>query len=317
MRRRAVSALPRHFEPLTGARVELEQLVALRHHADALQAFARRPSTGDLAGARLTRLRGRGVDFAEVRIYQPGDDVRSIDWRVTARTARPHTKVFREERERPALLFADQSSATFFGSRVRLKSVAIAELTALLTWAIMANGDRVGALVYACDGRPHLYRPARARRTVMRILAELARANRALPAERDVLGFAEALRELHRIRRPGQQVFVLSEFSRLDANAERELREISRNTELVLVSVTDPLDAELPPPDLYAVRHGNERRNVDTADQRLRSSFARRFAAREQQLGRIARDCRAARLDVATPDNPIEIIRARIQGVRA
>ncbi len=306
----------RNFEPHAGHRIDLEQLVALRHHADAVQAFARRPSTGDLAGARLTRLRGRGVDFAEVRVYQPGDDVRSIDWRVTARTCRPHTKVFREERERPALLFLDQSAATYFGSRRRLKSVAIAELGALLTWAIIANGDRVGALIYACDGNPHLYRPARARRTVMRILAELSRANRALPAEDNMLTFAAALRELHRIRRPGQQVFILSDFSGLDAAGERELREISRNTELVLISVADPLDAELPPPDLYPVRHGSERRNIDAADQRLRASFARRFADRQARLGRLAHECRAARLDLGTPDNPIERIRARIQGVR-
>ena len=111
---------------LTGAYVELSDLLALRHRRapSRQQASLRR---GHQAGSRLSKLRGRGVDFSEVRLYQPGDDVRSIEWRVTARKNKPHTKVFREERERPTLVVIDQSQSLFFGSRNRLKSVAAAE----------------------------------------------------------------------------------------------------------------------------------------------------------------------------------------------
>src|SRR5262249_17765333 len=111
---------------LRGAFVDLADLIALRGVRLPIRTNAAIAS-GPHGGSRLSRQRGRGVDFAEVRMYQPGDDVRSIDWRVTARKARPHTKVYREERERPTLIVVDQCRSMFFGSKIRLKSVAAAE----------------------------------------------------------------------------------------------------------------------------------------------------------------------------------------------
>src|SRR5580765_590341 len=132
---------------LRGAFVNIADLIALRAVPLPIRTNNARAS-GPHGGSRLSRQRGRGVDFAEVRLYQPGDDVRSIDWRVTARKAKPHTKVYREERERPTLIVVDQSRAMFFGSRVRMKSVAAAECAALLAWHSVDAGDRVGGLVY-------------------------------------------------------------------------------------------------------------------------------------------------------------------------
>jgi uncharacterized protein (DUF58 family) len=126
----------------------------------------------------LSRHRGRGVDFAEVRLYQPGDDVRSIDWRVTARKAKPHTKVYREERERPTLIVVDQSRAMFFGSRVRMKSVAAAECAALLAWHSVDAGDRVGGLVY--DDAAECVQAVQKRRAVVRLLNQIGQSNAAL-----------------------------------------------------------------------------------------------------------------------------------------
>ena len=228
---------------------------------------------------------------------------------MTARTGRPHTKIFREERERPALLFIDQGHTTWFGSRVRLKSVAIAELAGLLTWAILANGDRIGALVHSVDTEPRLFRPARARRSMLRILADVARANAALPgAGQPATRLPNALRELHRIRRPGSQVFVISDFAQLDDDGERELSDIARNTELVLLRISDRLDAELPPPDRYAIQHGDQLRQIDTADRGGRNAFAAAWRARTERLAALARRARAPLIDLDTADNPLDVL---------
>jgi uncharacterized protein (DUF58 family) len=147
---------------LRGATVSVEELIALRGVKLPLRT-AVSATSGPHGGSRLSRHRGRGVDFAEVRLYQPGDDVRSIDWRVTARKAKPHTKVYREERERPTLIVVDQSRAMFFGSRVRMKSVAAAECAALLAWHSVDAGDRVGGLVYD-DVTEYAFKPFRSAR---------------------------------------------------------------------------------------------------------------------------------------------------------
>ncbi len=100
----------------------------------------------ETAGNRQSRFRGRGIDFQESRNYQPGDDIRTMDWRVTARTGRPHTKVFQEERERPIIIVIDCNPSMFFGTRVAFKAVIAARLAALIAWAAIRNGDRIGAV---------------------------------------------------------------------------------------------------------------------------------------------------------------------------
>jgi hypothetical protein len=136
---------------LRGAYVELNDLLALRFRPLGESRLAATVVSAR-GGTRLSRQRGRGIDFSEVRLYQPGDDVRTIDWRVTARKNVPHTKVFREERERLTLIVVDQSQSMFFGSRVRLKSVAAAEFAGLAAWRAIRQNDRVGGVSFWASG---------------------------------------------------------------------------------------------------------------------------------------------------------------------
>ena len=123
-------------------------MIRLQWAARGFNLLPRQPLHSALAGRHATRIRGRGLDFDELRAYQPGDDVRSIDWKVTARTRKPHTRVYTDERERRVLLVVDQRLAMFFGTRVQMKSVTAAELAALLAWHVVDAGDRVGAVVF-------------------------------------------------------------------------------------------------------------------------------------------------------------------------
>ena len=162
---------------LTGAYVSINDLVRLTSaHGKVLK---RKRKARKLAGDRFSRQRGRGVDFDEVRLYQPGDDVRNIDWNVTARKNEPHTKVFTEEREKPTLVVVDQSATMFFGTKLRLKSVVAAEIAARLAWVTLAHHDRVGGIVFGLEGTLTT-KPFRDSRAVVKLLRDVVATNQAL-----------------------------------------------------------------------------------------------------------------------------------------
>ena len=159
--------------------VSLDHLVQLKAVARGFSFQQRQPVASLLAGRHTSRLRGRGLAFEELRNYHPGDDIRTIDWKATARLRKPHVRVFSEERERPVLLVIDQRSPMFFGSRRAMKSVAAAELAALAAWRALNGGDRVGGIVFNEDEITSL-RPQRGPAQALRLFHEIERYNHRL-----------------------------------------------------------------------------------------------------------------------------------------
>ena len=295
---------------LSGAYVSLTDLTELRVRT------ARAPSAATAApwhGERVAPVRGRGMDFDEVRPYQPGDDLRSIDWRVTARKGKPHTKVFREERERPTLVVVDQTRSMFFGSRGRLKSVLAAEIAAGTAWRALAAQDRVGGLVLG-HGAVRVFKPLRREAAVLRVLAALVDANQALSADpAPGAGASEATTErgdawwrlvppLLRIAGVNHRIVVVSDFlgasatlpdppgvaSDAQAAALDALAGIARHNEVELHFVHDPLERELPPAGRYHVTDGARRQAFHSGDAALRSTYRTRFAEHLRALEQTA-----------------------------
>lgn len=297
-----MSALAAHQLELAGPYVTLDQLLALRHVP--LTSMRRNVlAHSTRGGSRESRHRGRGVDFAEVRLYQPGDDVRSIDWRVTARRARPHTKVFREERERPALIIIDQSQSMFFGSVRRLKSVLAAEAGALLAWHALEIGERVGGIVIA-NRQEHVFKPRRSNRAVVRLLGRVARCN----AELDRNSNAEpgqllaALRHATQVARRGYRLFLISDVAEFDEAHRRLLVKLARFNEFTLVLTIDPLERELPLANRYAITDGHERAVLFSGDQALRRRYRNRHDDRVEQIRGCARQAGFLLLTLETGD---------------
>lgn len=269
--------------PSRGAFANLEQLIALRFPARQLGLARRNRALSLLAGPNKSNFRGRGIDFEEVRNYQPGDDIRTIDWRVTARTGNAHTKLFREERERPVLVVIDQRSDMFFGSSHCFKSVLAAELASLIAWSALDAGDRVGGLVF--NGIEHReIRPRRSRKTVLALLSKVIEYNHALPLETasEADSFADMLSNLRRIARPGSSLFVVSDFRGAASEHAREhLFQLAQHTELTAIACSDPMEFSLPRAGRYAVTDGNERSELHTASKALRKQYGK--SARQQQ----------------------------------
>lgn len=293
-----------------GPYTDLAALIGLRQAAARLTITPSRRTAGRLAGPYTSRLRGRGVDFEEVRPYQPGDDVRLIDWRVTARTTITHTRVYTEERERPVAILCDQRHTMFFGSTRRYKSVQAANLAALLGWTACTRGDRAGGLVVGNDSHRE-FRPQRRQSGLLRFLAALDHFNHRLDRDRRHadISLTDALTELCRTARPGTAVFVISDFHDLDPACLDQLLHLSRRASVTALAVDDPLERELPAAGDCTVSDGERRIGLDTTSARLRQTY-RQAAAREhgqlqESLGRLG----IPLLSVSTADDPLAALR--------
>lgn len=275
--------------PAHGAYAQLDELIALRFPAKQLKLGRRTRALSNLAGPIKSNFRGRGIDFEEVRSYQPGDDIRTIDWRVTARTGNAHTKLFREERERPVLVVVDQRNSMFFGSSHCFKSVLAGHLASLLAWSALNGGDRVGGLVFNELGHQEI-RPRRSRKTVLTLLSQIASYNASLPVDSasEEEHFASMLSNLRRIARPGSSLFLISDFRGASQEGAREhLFELAKHTELTALACSDPMEAELPRAGTYAVTNGTERSELQTGDRQLRDSYRQR---QQQQHAMLSND---------------------------
>ncbi|WP_172292863.1 DUF58 domain-containing protein [Pseudoruegeria sp. HB172150] len=256
--------------------ITLGHLLSLEGRARSLTFLSRQPARSVLNGRHASRLRGRGLNFEELRNYLPGDDVRSIDWRVTARTGEPYIRVMTEERDRPALIVVDQRMSMFFGSRLNMKSVTAAEAAALAAFRILDQGDRVGGIVFG-DEQIAEIRPQRSRRALHRFLTALSDANGLLHAEApDVppLPISRVLRATYRIAAQNHLIIVLSDFDGIDAEAELLISGLSRHNDLILVLVSDPMAEELPEGLRLVVSDGTLQAQIDTADQAQHRALA-------------------------------------------
>ena len=244
-----------------------------------------------MSGSHISKHKGRGVDFEEFRAYQPGDDIRQIDWRVTARTGRPFTKVFREERERPVIIGIDQSHNMFFGSQVAFKSVVAAEAAAIICWTTVDNGDRVGGVVFT-DTRQELVKPRRSKRSALRFLDILAQLNQELVQHHtDVVAtdtnyLLKALEQMYRITRPGSNVYLISDFQAFNDDCRHYLHQLSIHNSVTCIFVYDALEENLPLPGVYSITDGHARSTINTYRKSVRSLYHEQFEDRLDMLQR-------------------------------
>jgi uncharacterized protein (DUF58 family) len=281
--------------PPNSVRVALDELIALGALAHGASLARNRRSPALRAGGNMSRWRGRGVDFRESRIYQSGDEIRHMDWRVTARSGKPHTKLFEEEREQGLLLVMDLNPGMRFGTRVRFKSVQAARAAAVLAWMACAAGDRVGALGFG-GGINGEVKPAGGRRGVLHVL----RALRDWDAAADIAMQGPLSRALSRVRRlllPGMRLVLLSDGFSTDAETAQLLPQLAGRHEIALVLLRDALELAPPPPGRYALHLGATRRILDFSEDRVREAWTERFTTSRERLRNLC-----AKLGVRTID---------------
>ena len=273
----------------SGTTVRVHDLIHYRHAIQALSVGAKKGVHSLLAGGERSPFKGRGIDFEEVRRYQPGDDVKHMDWRVTARSGEPHLKIFCEERERPVFCVVDYTNSMLFGTKVAFKSVVAAKAASLLAWASQHRGDRIGAVVFSNQGHGER-RPRGGKSGVLQVLDLLAKHHQqARQSERLLQGdgrsaFVSALARVSRTARPGSLIFLLSDFRNMDDQAVPYLTRLSGHHDVVSVFVYDQLEQEPPVPGVYRVTNGSDFGVLDSRSLELAKEYRRQFHIRYQSV---------------------------------
>jgi len=256
--------------------VDLAHLRSLKGRARTISFRPRQPSNSILNGQHASKIKGRGLNFEELRHYAVGDDVRTIDWKVTARTGAPYVRVYTEERDRPVLLIVDQRMSMFFGSSLNMKSVTAAEAASLAAFRVRDKGDRVGGIVFD-DTDLHEVRPQSSIRSLNRFLDGLSAANCKLNANAPVVApqrLSHPLKAAAQIVKSGALVMVFSDFDGWDDDVEKNLRNIARHNELILFSVLDPTSQQLPPDLDIVVSDGMLQAQVNVGNETVRRKLA-------------------------------------------
>ena len=255
--------------------VSLNDLLKMEHLSKGFSFLASKQKVRSLLGGKhASKLRGRGLDFEEVRHYVPGDDIRNIDWKVTARTQKTHSRVYSEEKEKPTLIVVDQSKSMFFGSQKKTKSVVAAELAALTAFKVLKEGDRVGGIVFADKGIDIVY-PKRDRKNILRFLEKIVTRNRELidskPIEFDK-ALAETLAKVKNIVTHDFLVVIISDFQRYRPELIKFITRISRHNDVILAKVYDPMEKSIPKKKLIA-GNGEKQLLIDGENASLRQEF--------------------------------------------
>lgn len=295
-----------------GVYVDLDGLIALSHRARGVSFLPRQPVHSLLSGRYASRMRGRGLNFEEIRAYLPGDDVRAIDWKVTARVRRPHVRVFNEERDREALLVVDQRLAMFYGSRVAMKSVTAAEVAALAAWRVLAAGDRVGGIIFNDQDIAEI--PAqRSRATVLRLLGTIVRHNQALGVDRGIVPQAAMLnRALERVARQARHdcvVVIVSDFDGADGDTRRLVGAMAQHNDVIAALIHDPSQSELIDSGHLVVSDGELQVELDLGRESVRHSIIEMSHERLRDVFAWTRDLGVPVAPISTAEDTAEQVR--------
>ena len=268
---------------MPGVYIDLDDLIALEYRGRKVSFLPRQPVHSLLSGRFASRMRGRGLNFEEIRDYRSGDDVRSIDWKVTARLQKPHVRVFNEERDRQALLVVDQRLSMFFGSRLAMKSVTAAEAAAIGAWRVLGVGDRVGAIVFNDRDLVEI-KARRSRATVLQILNAVVARNRALGVGRGLASAPSMLNTAleHATRRAlhDAAVIVISDFDGADDATRKMIGAMTRHNNVVALLVHDPLQSDLPASASMTVTDGELQIELEVGRASVRKSLEQATEAR-------------------------------------
>ncbi|MEA2080023.1 MAG: DUF58 domain-containing protein, partial [Pseudomonadota bacterium] len=279
----------------------LDNLLELRHQAHTLGLASHHLVNSSFSGLYASVFRGQGLNFEEVREYSEGDDIRNMDWKVTARTGDPHLKVFREERERNVMLCVDRGPHMEFGTRSTFKSVQAARAAALLGWAANGLHDRVGGVLFGGSDRQNSYfRPTKDRRALWQLLKTLTTAGRdATESPPELL--SEVLQRAAKGTGTGGLVFVIADFNRDLKGLGKGLGQLRQHHSVVLVPVDDPADRELPDMGSILFRSADgELLSVNTADKAGREAYQRAWQQRRDQFTQLANGAGCAMIPLLT-----------------
>ena len=301
-----------------GVNLGIKELIHYQGKTALLNLSPRKTVQAKLAGAYLAKTKGRGMEFDEARHYQAGDDIRAIDWRVTARTGKTHTKLYREEKERPVFVLTDLSSSMQFGTQFLFKSVQAAHLSALIAWSARKRGDRIGGLVF--NQYQHLEcKPFTRQKAVLSLLNSMIKMQQGSQISRqgqEQISLANACARLRRLAHPGSLVFILSDFSQLGELAVQHIAQLSKHCEVIAHPISDPFEHQLPKVNLsqrVTLSDGLNRQQIVLGEKDTEVQYNNQHQARFEKIENTLKQCKAQVFPIDA-GQPLELQLARFSG---
>jgi uncharacterized protein (DUF58 family) len=303
-----------------GVNLGIRELIHYQGKTALLNLSPRKTVQAKLAGAYLAKTKGRGMEFDEARHYQAGDDIRAIDWRVTARTGKTHTKLYREEKERPVFVLTDLSSSMQFGTQFLFKSVQAAHLSALIAWSARKRGDRIGGLVF--NQHQHLEcKPYTRQKAVLSLLNSMIKVQQGAQQEaqttnQEQISLGNACARLRRLAHPGSLIFILSDFSQLDELAKQHIAQLSKHCEVIAYPITDPFEHQLPQVKMsqrVMLSDGHNRQQIVLGEKDTEIQYSNQHQARFDNIENTLKQCKAQVIQIDA-GQPLELQLDRFSG---
>ncbi len=277
-----------------GIELTIDELIRYQSKSSLINLAAGKSLHGKMSGNYLARSKGRGMEFDEVRHYQNGDDIRAIDWRVTARTGKTHTKLFREEIERPVLIATDLSDNMHFGSQLLFKSVQAAHVASLVAWHAKGRGDRIGGIVFNQQKHSEL-KPRSRQQGVLHYLHALVKTHASTLIHTDSISskeqaeqaFEQNCARIRQVSKPGSLVYLITDAFHLTDEAVRHLANVSRHCELVICLISDPLEQQLPDCKQkvsVAVTDGQQKQQLVLGDRKIAKDYHQQAIALSEAI---------------------------------
>ena len=257
---------------------QLPELIKLQFQAKGFSFLPGQPVNSILTGRHSSKLRGRGLNFEELRHYRAGDDIRTMDWKVTNRTKKPHVRVYTEERERNVIMLVDQRVSMFFGSEERMKSVVAAEAAALVAWRVLASGDRIGAVIFNDDSVVHIP-PKRSKSNVIKILSTITDFNQRLKVGRtsEPERLQQALDQAARTLSHDALLILVGDGAGWNQQATDRVRRLSQHNDIIALKIFDPAEEQLPELDHILVSDGRQQVEITGTPDKLRDKFQQQY----------------------------------------
>ena len=288
----------------------LESLVKDKYQTYRLSSVEGKKTSKQNSGATLSVFKGRGMDFDEVREYQSGDDVRLVDWRLTAKLGKTYTKVYREERDRHIWFLLDLRKTMKFGTKQAFKSVIAAHITAMLSWYFAEKGDKIGGLVLS-DDKMQVFNPSRLRKKIMQffnVVSQSTLKKHHFEKTEEEISLTQACLKLRRTCRNGNIVFIISDFSDIQESTLKCLASVARTNEISFINIYDILEGRCPSPNVYAVSDGKSHKKLDTRSKDIRNSYIYSFQKRLMDIQEFTNKYHIRYIPVSSEDDYYDVV---------
>lgn len=287
----------------------LEELLAIRFHVKHRRLARQQQLVSQKGGLHQAVRKGRGMEFHEVREYVPGDDIRHIDWKVTARTSQVHTKLYSEETERPVVCLIEQSPVMFFGSQIRFKAAQAMNTAAALSWTTFQQGDRLGGMVFNAKDY-HWVEPKHQKQAVLKLLRFGLELQQQLkkPDTFDS-GWTQHLQQMQTSLKPGSRIFLIGDFLNVDDLFFEQLSLLKKHSELVLIHIYDPIEKHLPSRGLLKISNGHRTLNIFSSQPKQVKQYEAAYDQAWQKLSHWCHKIHIPLTEVSTHENPVDALK--------